>query len=111
VHSTGVNGVELSSTDVAYRTLTCQNGILAGQRRCLGNFDTEAVAQRASTALNGVEVQVNGVVEEAGFSTLEGERFSVTEVRAAQHENRADGAGLERSQYYRVPLAAPLACA
>jgi hypothetical protein len=78
VHSMGINCVERSPTDFPYRTLTCQNGVLAGQRRCPGNFDTEAVAQRASTALNGVKVQVNAGVEGDNLSTVKGERFLVT---------------------------------
>jgi hypothetical protein len=36
VHSTGVKGVERSSTDAPCRTLTCQNDVLAGQRQCSG---------------------------------------------------------------------------
>ena len=43
VHSTGVNSVERSSTDLPYQTLACQDDVLAGQRRCPGNFDTEEV--------------------------------------------------------------------
>ena len=43
VHSTGVNSVERPATDVPYQTLTCQNGVLAGQRLSPGNFDTEEV--------------------------------------------------------------------
>jgi len=86
VHSTGVNGIERSSTDVTYSTLTCRNGVLAGQRPCPGKFDTEAVAQRASTVLNGVKVQVNGVVEDVHLSLWRGERFSVSEVRVAPHD-------------------------
>jgi hypothetical protein len=51
--------------------LTCQNGVLAGQRGYSGNFDTEAVAQRASTALNGIQPQVNGTVEGDNLSGME----------------------------------------
>jgi hypothetical protein len=86
VHSTGVSGAERSGTDVRCRTLTCRNGVLAGQRHFPGNFDTEAVAQRPSTALNGVKVQVEGTVEGDNLWFAEGERFLVTEARPARHD-------------------------
>jgi hypothetical protein len=79
VHSTGVSSVERSSTGAPYQTLTCQDDVLAGQLLQPGKFDTEAVAQRASTALNGIKVQVKGGVEDDNFIFVEGERFLVTE--------------------------------
>jgi hypothetical protein len=86
VHPTDLDGVERSSTDLRYQTLTCQNDVSAGQQYCPGNFDTEAVGQRASTALNCVKPQVNGTVEGNGLSCVEGEHFPITEVRPApQH--------------------------
>jgi hypothetical protein len=84
--ATAVNDIERRPKAFNGRALTSVFAVSAGQGLVRGNVDTEAVAQRASTAPNGVKVQDNaGGVEGDKLSFVEGERFLVTEVRTARH--------------------------
>ncbi|GAA1801259.1 hypothetical protein GCM10009682_23790 [Luedemannella flava] len=84
--SSGVNGVEPMSTVFKGRAVTCRSAVSAGHGWVVDRVDTEVLAQQRPTALNGVEPQVNGIIEGDKVPVPLPAHFGVPEVRATRHD-------------------------